>query len=61
MECSIHDVMSGVPRKPAGANSPFLLYGNMTYVQTAAASCAGEIPSCLDTDPEFQHQPFQQW
>ena len=58
MECSIRDVMSGVPQKPAGANSPFLLHGNMAYVQTAATLCTGEIPSCLDTDPEFQHSLF---
>ena len=38
-----------------------VIHGNMVYVQTAAASHTGEIPSCLDTDPEFQHRPFQQW
>ena len=55
MECSICDVTSGVL---AGANFPLLLYENTAYVQTAAASCTGEIPSCLDTDPEFQHRSF---
>ena len=35
------------------------IYGNVAYVQTAAASRTGELLSCLDTDPEFQHQPFQ--
>ena len=45
--------------RPAGANSPALLYGNMAYIQTDAALCTGEISSCLDTDPEFQHWPFQ--
>ena len=29
-------------------------------LQTAATSSTREIPSCLDTDPEFQHPPFQQ-
>ena len=48
----------GCLRRLARANSPLLLYENMAYVQTAAASCTGEIPSCLDTDPEFQHRPF---
>ena len=37
-----------------------MVYGSMAYVQTAAALCTGEIPSCLDTDLEFQHWPFQQ-
>ena len=54
MECTIHDVTPGVPIL-------YCLYGNMDYVHTAAASRTGEIPSCLDTNPEFQHQPFQQW
>ena len=48
----------GYLRRLAVANFPLLLYGNMAYVQTAAASCTGEIPSCLDTNPEFQHRPF---
>ena len=50
--------------RPAGVHSPSLLYGTgptAAYVQTAAASCTGEIPSYLDTDPEFQRRPFQQW
>ena len=41
-----------------------VIYGNMAYVQKAAASRTREIremPSCLDTDPEFQHRPFQRW
>ena len=58
MECSIRDVTPGVPRWP---NSPLLLYGNIAYVRTVAALCPGEIPRCLDTDPEFQHRHFQQW
>ena len=33
----------------------------MVYVPTAATLCTGEILSCLDTDAEFQHWPFQQW
>ena len=45
----------------AGAHSPLLLYGNIAYVQTAAASCIGGIPSCLDGNLEIQHPPFQQW
>ena len=51
----------GCLRKSAGANSPLSLYGNMAYVQMDAALCTEEILSCLDTDPEFQHRPFQQW
>ena len=55
MECNALNVVYVTSRlgclgRPAGAN-----------VQTAAASCTGEIPSCLDTHPDFQHQPFQQW
>ena len=61
MECSICDVTSGVPRKACCGKFSIAIYGNMAYVQTAAASCTGKIPSCLDTDPDFQHQPFQQW
>ena len=40
--------------KPAGVNSPLLLY-RIAYIQTAAASCTGEIPSCIDNDLEFYH------
>ena len=45
----------------AGANSPLLYMENIAYVQTAAAFAYRGIPSCLDTNLEFQHQPFQQW
>ena len=61
MECNICDVMSGVPQMACWGEFYIVIYGNMAHIQTAAALCTGEIPSCLNTDPEFQHQPFQQW
>ena len=51
----------GCLRRLAGANFPLLYSGTCLYVQTAAASCTGEIWSCLDTDPVFQHHLFQRW
>ena len=58
MECNIRDVTSGVPQKACWGEFSIVIYGNMAYVQTDAASHTGEIPSYLDTDPEFQHWPF---
>ena len=52
MECNIRDVMSGVPQMACWGEVSIVVYGNMACVQTAAASHTGEIPSCLDTDPE---------
>ena len=58
----IRDVMSGVSQMAYWGEFSIVIYGNVANVQTAAAaSHAGKIPSCLDTDPEFQHRPFQQW
>ena len=61
MECNIRDVTSGVPKMACWGEFSIIIYRNMAYVQMAAASHTGEILSCLDTDPEFQHQPFQRW
>ena len=58
MECNIHDVTSGVSQKLCWGIFSIIIYGNMAYIQTAAASRTGEIPSCLDTNPECQHWPF---
>ena len=58
MECNIRDVMSGVPQKACWGEFSIDIYENMAYVQMAAALRTGEIPSCLHTDPEFQHWPF---
>ena len=58
MECNIRDVTSGVPQMACLGNLSIVIYGNMAYVQRAAASHAGEIPSCLDTNPELQHWLF---
>ena len=58
MECNIRDVTSGVPQKACWGEFSIVIYGNMAYVQTAAASRTGEIPSYLDTVLEFQHWPF---
>ena len=57
----IHDVTSGVPRKACWGEFSIAIYGNIAYVQMAAAFVYRRILSCLDTDLEFQHQPFQQW
>ena len=56
----IRDVTSGVPQMTCWGEFYIVTYcGNMAYVQTAAASRGREIPSCLGTNPEFQHRPFQ--
>ena len=55
MECNICDVIFGVSQMAYWGEFYIVIYGSMAYVQTAAASCTGEIPSCLGTDPEFQH------
>ena len=57
----IHDVTSGVPRKAFWGEFSIAIYGNVAYVQTAAAFAYRRIPSCLDADLEFQHWPVQQW
>ena len=59
--CNIRDVTSGGPQMACWGEFSIVIYRNMAYIQTAAASCGGEIPSCLGIDPEFHHQPFQQW
>ena len=59
--CGIHDVTSGVPQKACWGEFSIVIYGNMAYVQMAAAFAYMGIPSCLDTNLEFQHRPFQQW
>ena len=34
------------------------IWEHVAYVQITAALCILKIPSYLDTDPEFKHQPF---
>ena len=53
--------MSGVPRKACWGEVSIAMYGNITYIQIAAAFAYWTIPSYLDVDLEFQHWPFQQW
>ena len=55
----IHDVTSGVPRKACWGEFSIAIYGNIAYVQMAAAFVYRILS--LDADLEFQHQPFQQW
>ena len=59
MECNIRDVTSGVPQMACWGELSIVIYGIVAYIQMAAASHTGEIPSYLDTDPEFQHWPFK--
>ena len=47
----IHDVTSGVPRKAYWGEFSIAIYGNIAYIQMAAAFMYRENPSCLDTDP----------
>ena len=61
MECNIRDITSGVPQMASWGEFSIVIFGNMAFVQMAAASRTGEILSCLDTDPEFLHQAFKQW
>ena len=56
----IRDVTSGVPRKASWGEFSIAIYGNIAYVQMAAAFACRRIPSCLDADLEFQYRPFQQ-
>ena len=56
----IRDVTSGVPQKACWAEFSIIYMGTWPTFE-CAASCAEEIPSCLGTDPKFQHRPFQQW
>ena len=52
----IHDVTSGVPRKASWGEFSTAIYGNVAYVQTAAAFTYRGNPSCLHSDLEFQHR-----
>ena len=52
--------MSGVPWKACWGEFSIAIYGNVAYFQMAAAFVYRRIPSCLDTDLEFPHRPFQQ-
>ena len=54
------DVTPGVPQKVCSSKFSIGVDWNVTCFQTAATLRTREIPSCLDTDPEFQHRPFQQ-
>ena len=56
--CGICDVTSGVPWKACWGKFSIAIYGNVLYIQTAAAFPYRGILSYLDADPEFQHQPF---
>ena len=49
MNCSIHDVTPGVPRKACRSEFSIVIYGNIAYVKMAVTLFAGEIPSCLDS------------
>ena len=44
----IHDVTSGVPRKACWGKFSIAIYGNIAYIQMAAASPYRRIPNCLD-------------
>ena len=51
----------GVLQKASWGEIPLAIYGNIVYVQTAAALHTGEIPGHLDTDPELLCEPKGVW
>ena len=51
-------ITSRVPRKACWGEFSITIYGNIAYVQMAAAFAYRRIPSCLDADVEMVRRQF---